>query len=85
MLLELRDRLRAGGTQSLADLAVALRLPAPVVRDMLERWIAKGRVERLDVTPACSRCAMRGRCAGVGDGCFELYRWLEPAETGAGR
>lgn len=77
MLLELRDRLRRDGPQSLADLTVQLRLSEPVVRDMLARWMAKGKVARLDVTPSCAKCGRRGRCAGVGDGCFELYRWVE--------
>jgi len=79
MLLELRERLRSGGPQSVAELQAGLGLPEAVVRDMLERWIAKGRVARLDAAPQCTRCARQGRCSAGAHGCFALYRWLEEA------
>jgi hypothetical protein len=79
MLLELRDRLRSTGPQSVAELQAGLGLSEPVVRDMLERWMAKGRVVRLDAASGCTRCARQGRCSGSAGGCFELYRWVEAA------
>jgi hypothetical protein len=81
MLLELRDRLREGGPHSVADLQAALGLTEPVVRDMLARWMAKGRVARFDAPPTCSRCAEKGRCEDVATGCFEIYRWVEVAPS----
>lgn len=79
MLLELRDRLRTAGPQSVAELQAGLGVSEAVVRDMLERWMAKGRVERLDAAPGCSRCARQGQCSAGGGAGFVLYRWVEDA------
>jgi hypothetical protein len=51
---------------------------------MLARRMATGTVARIDLAPSCAQCGRRGRCAGVGDGGFELYRWVEPVEAAAG-
>mgnify|MGYP006288753309 FL=1 len=83
MLLELRERLKTGGPQSVAELQAGLGLSEPVVRDMLERWMAKGRVERLDAAPGCTRCARQGQCSAGAGACFELYRWVEDAPATA--
>lgn len=82
MLLELRDRLRRHGPQSVAELQAGVGMPEAVVRDMLDRWMAKGRVARLDAWAGCSRCARQGRCSASADGCFELYRWVEAGADG---
>ncbi|NBB71949.1 MAG: hypothetical protein GVY33_16755 [Alphaproteobacteria bacterium] len=81
MLLELRDRLRHYGPQSVADLQAGLGLSEPVVRDMLQRWIAKGRVARLDGGTTCTRCARQGPCSEAASGCFEIYGWLDEDQT----
>lgn len=81
MLFELRDHLRRGGPQTVADLEARLGMPAPVVRDMLERWMAKGRVARLDDGARCRRCNKRDGCAFADPTCLELYAWLEPETT----
>ena len=81
MLLELRDRLRRHGPQSVAELQAGMGLSEPVVRDMLARWMAKGRVVRLDGGTTCSRCGRQGRCSGAAGGRFEIYGWLDDDEA----
>jgi hypothetical protein len=51
--------------------------PEAVVRDMLDRWIARGRVARLDAGTGCTRCGRQGRCSASADGGVELHRWVE--------
>jgi hypothetical protein len=51
---------------------------------MLARRMATGTVARIDLAPSCARCGRRGRCAGVGDGGFELDRWVEEPWPAAG-
>ncbi len=81
MLLELRDRLRATGPATAGELAHRLGLPVPLVEDMLQRWIAKGRVRRRADLDRCGRCGKRGTCGVVADECGDRYAWVEDQAT----
>jgi hypothetical protein len=81
MLLEWRDRQRSGGPQSVGELRAGRGMSEAGVRALLERWMAKGRVARLEAAPMCIRCDRPRRCARTTDGCFDVYRWVE--ELGA--
>ncbi len=70
MLSNLKHYLSKRPMASLSDIALNLNVEPDVARAMLQRWIAKGRVERLDGADGCSGCDL---CqAGV----RELYRWV---------
>ncbi len=76
MLLELRDHLRRDGPLSVQELEQRIAMPAAVVSDMLERWIAKGCVRRCSFD-GCTGCSKQGGCSPNGV-CPDLYAWVEP-------
>lgn len=57
---------------SLNEIAIHFDTPASAVRPMLDQWIAKGRLRKLDIT---------GGCGKVGAGCAcrekpsEVFEW----------
>lgn len=57
---------------SLNEIAIHFDTPASAVRPMLDQWIAKGRLRKLDIT---------GGCGKVGSGCTckekpsEVFEW----------
>lgn len=57
---------------SLNEIAVHFDTPASAVRPMLEQWIAKGRLRKLDVAGGCGK-------AGAGCSCSqppsEVFEW----------
>lgn len=78
-LFQVRDLLRECGMASAAQLARELRLPTPVVEDMLAHWTRRGQVtstEPANATGSCGStgCNSCGQC-GSAPSSSVLYRW----------
>lgn len=72
LLLEVRDYIRERKHVSLRDLALHFDTDPEVVRAMLDKWIAKGRVRKCS-TAACGGCASNCSTAQA----EEAYEWVE--------
>lgn len=75
LLSRLKHYLSQRPLASLADIALYLDVEPDVARAMLDRWITKGRVQRLAGADGCAGCDL---CPPGGR---ELYRWIG-AEVG---
>ncbi|WP_457673517.1 FeoC-like transcriptional regulator [Thiolapillus sp.] len=72
MLSDIRGYLQERGQAPLADIARHLDVTSEVARDMLERWIRKGKVHRMMATPACG-----SSCSQCDPSTTEIYVWGE--------
>ena len=70
MLSDLKRYLSERPMATLADIALHLDVEPEVARAMLDVWIGKGRVQRIDDGPVCRGCDL---CT---TGARELYRWV---------
>jgi putative ferrous iron transport protein C len=71
ILSELRDYLAVRGRAPLSDMAARFEVDEDALRAMLEVWIHKGRVRRIDTGgKAC------GGCCGCATALPELYEWV---------
>jgi putative ferrous iron transport protein C len=70
ILAEIRDYLARRGRAPLADLTAKFDIDAPAMRAMLDHWIRKNRVRRLEAGPG--PC---GACCGCADQ-LEVYEWV---------
>ncbi len=77
VLLDLGAYLKEHENASMRDLCSHFRLEPEALRGMLDHWIRKGRVTRLDFTAGCGcgTCGAKscGAC-GIEDS-FEIYEW----------
>jgi DNA-binding MarR family transcriptional regulator len=64
----LKERRRA----TLADIALHLGSDPEAVRGMLERWIRKGKVRKLQARASCN-----SSCTECDPAATEIYEWLE--------
>ncbi|WP_462321117.1 FeoC-like transcriptional regulator [Halochromatium sp.] len=71
MLTTARDLVRQQGIASLQEVAQKLSVPADVARTLLQKWVDKGRIERLPAPTACTDCAL---CDSAP---LELYHWCD--------
>jgi putative ferrous iron transport protein C len=71
ILAEVRDYLTARGRAPLADLTAKFDIDAQAMRAMLDHWIRKDRVRRIEAAPG--RCAA---CCGCADE-LEVYEWVD--------
>ena len=69
ILSELRDYLQIRGRATIADLSARFDTEPDALRGMLQKWIGKGKVERLVSDNNC------GGCCKCDDGSSELYLW----------
>ena len=70
MLLSIKRFLRDKEQVNLQDIAFHLRQPPELVRDLLQHWVRKGKVQRCANPPNCgSKCQL---CQPV---VAEVYRW----------
>ena len=72
ILADVRDYLATRGRAPLVDLRARFNVDEDALRAMLDVWIRKGRVRRLDAT--CNGCC------GCG-GSTEVYEWVEADRT----
>jgi putative ferrous iron transport protein C len=76
ILAEVRDYLAARRRAPLVDLTARFQVDADALRGMLEHWIRKGRLRRIDADSAC------GGCCGCAEKLPEVYEWVD---AGPGR
>jgi|APTNR8051073442_1049403.scaffolds.fasta_scaffold04533_7 hypothetical protein len=70
ILTDVRQYLCAHGRASLTDLSHRFDVEPEALRTMLDVWVGKGRVRRLDAGPAC------GSCCGCAETPAEVYVWV---------
>lgn len=70
ILSELRDYLKGRGRVTLTDMANRFDTDPDALRGMLAKWIAKGRVVRVEGPGGCAQACNTCDVAGV-----ELYEW----------
>ena len=77
MLTAARDFVRAQGVTSLHEVAMHLGVSEEVADALMQKWLEKGRIERVATRPKCSACDL---CAGAPT---SLYRWTgsQPSEN----
>ena len=71
MLQQLKQHLQKHRITSLYDLVNTLQCEPDVVRDMLQRWIDKGKVSKCIRTPACGQACFK--CDPMRT---EMYQWV---------
>lgn len=71
ILADVRDYLTRRGRAPLTDLCARFDIDDTALRAMLEHWIRKGRVRRLDAAPG--KC---GGCCGCASKQPEVYEWV---------
>jgi len=69
MLTAARDYVRERGLTSLRDVALHLGVSEDVAAALLQKWLDKGRIERVNTMLKCSACDLCGSAA------ISLYRW----------
>jgi hypothetical protein len=69
MLTDVRAYLRERPLASLNDIALHLKIPPEVARELCAVWMRKGQIERIDCADGCARCQL---CQGPP---AEFYRW----------
>ena len=71
ILAEVRDYLAQRGRAPLSDLCARFAVDDEALRPMLDHWVRKGRVRRLEVET--------GKCGSCGCGCGqpEVYEWVK--------
>jgi len=71
ILSEIRDFFKWQSVVSLSDLSLHFAVEPDAMRGMLDQWIRKGKVQKLDQEEKCSNCC----------GCNlehpEIYTWTE--------
>ena len=75
MLLALRDYLVECKTADVREIAWHFKQEPELIRDWLQHWIRKGRVQRAQPSHGCAV-----RCAGCSNRCGasspEIYAWI---------
>lgn len=69
ILAEIRDYLRAHHRAALIDMAHRFDIEPDALRGMLDKWVSKGRVEKLPQGDAC------GGCCKCDSAAIEVYEW----------
>ncbi len=72
ILSEIRDYLRLNRRAALIDMAHRFDANPDALRGMLQKWIAKGQVEKL---PAGTECG--GGCNKCDPMSTEIYQWVD--------
>ena len=70
ILADIKAYLRQRGQASLADLALHFDSEPEALRGMLEVWIRKGRVRKIQLGGSCGGCSECDPTAG------ETYQWI---------
>lgn len=55
---------------SLSDLSIRFNVEPEAMRGMLDHWIRKGKVQKLDYGSSCSNC-----CSDCKSDHLEIYEW----------
>jgi hypothetical protein len=71
MLIELKEYLVTHHRVCIADIAAHFAIPSETARALLEHWIRKGKVLRLDIAGQCQTCG--SPCSER----LEIYQWID--------
>lgn len=77
MLMKIKQLLKERGEMTLTDLARHFYVSELVMQSMLEQWIKKGRLERIELKGLCSTSC--GSCDEAADTKL-IYRWREVSQ-----
>lgn len=69
---DVRDYLKTHRRAALIDMAHRFGTDPDALRGMLDKWAAKGRVQKLPAGTACS-----GGCSKCDPGTTEIYEWKD--------
>ena len=69
ILADIRNYLRQRGQASLSDLALHFDSDPDAIRGMLDTWVRKGKVSKLDGGNTCGGC---NQCDATAN---EIYQW----------
>lgn len=72
ILSDLRDYLKSQHRAALSDLMLHFDMDADALRGMLDKWISKGKVNRLSKETECG-----SSCCKCDPTLTEIYEWLE--------
>ena len=78
ILSDIRDYLRQRGQASLSDIALHFDSEPDAIRGMLDTWVRKGRVVKLDGGSACGGC---NQCDAAAN---EVYQWVSADSPAVG-
>ena len=59
MLLDIKQYIRERQTANLQEIAWHFKLTPDIARDMLQHWLRKGAIKRIDNPPGCGSDCMR--------------------------
>ncbi|MEG6508984.1 FeoC-like transcriptional regulator [Methyloligella sp. 2.7D] len=82
LLLDLKSYLESHTPVSMMDLTAHYRVEPDALRGMLDHWIRKGKLKRLDFGSTCQACPHGGACGACCASCFEMYQWLDGTGNG---
>ena len=80
ILSDLCDYLRTHRRAALIDMAHRFETDPDALRGMLEKWIAKGRVEKLPLGTACGN-----GCGKCDPATTEIYEWVSGDRLSSGQ
>ena len=72
LLSELRDYLKTHRRAALVDMAHRFNTDPDALRGMLDKWVAKGRIEKLPEGTTCG-----STCCKCNPETTEIYQWKE--------
>lgn len=72
ILSELRDYIKQNKRAHVTDLSNRFDLDPGAVRGMLGKWIGKGRIRKIPISPACG-----SGCCKCDPAQLEIYEWVD--------
>lgn len=72
ILSEIKDYFKERSAASLSDLSIHFNVEPAAMRGMLDQWIQKGKVRKVDHKGSCSNC-----CSNCKSDHLEIYEWRE--------
>lgn len=72
ILADLKNYIEQHKRVHLTDISTHFDTDSGAIRGMLQKWIIKGRVRKVAVTPSCGT-----GCCKCDPDQFELYEWVE--------
>lgn len=70
ILSEIKDYFKERSAASLSDLSIRFNVEPAAMRGMLDQWIRKGKLNKVDHSSSCPNC-----CSNCKSGHLEIYEW----------